>query len=61
MIGAMALLGSLGGLYKEQRNVWGAAIRHYVMGEATWRCSLPFLAFAVQQDDIIILMKRWSL
>jgi hypothetical protein len=34
MTGAMALLGSLGGLYKEQRNVWGAAIRHYVMGEA---------------------------
>lgn len=34
MIGAMVLLGSLGGLYEKQRNIWGVAIIHYVMGEA---------------------------
>jgi membrane protease YdiL (CAAX protease family) len=34
MVGAMVLLGSLGGLYEKQRNIWGVAIIHYVMGEA---------------------------
>lgn len=34
MFGAMILLGSLGGLYEKQRNIWGVAIIHYVMGEA---------------------------
>ena len=34
MAGAMILLGSLGGLYEKQRNIWGVAIIHYVMGEA---------------------------
>lgn len=34
MTGAMILLGSLGGLYEKQRNIWGVAIIHYVMGEA---------------------------
>lgn len=34
MIGAMVLIGSLGGLYEKQRNIWGVAIVHYVMGEA---------------------------
>lgn len=34
MIGAMVLIGSLGGLYEKQRNIWGVAIIHYVMGEA---------------------------
>ena len=34
MIGAMILLGSLGGLYEKQRNIWGVAIIHYVVGEA---------------------------
>ena len=33
MIGAMVLIGSLGGLYEKQRNIWGVAIVHYVMGE----------------------------
>ena len=34
MFGAIILLGSLGGLYEKQRNIWGVAIVHYVMGEA---------------------------
>ena len=34
MIGAMVLLGSLGGLYEKQRDIWGVAIIHYVMGVA---------------------------
>ena len=34
MIGAIILLGSMSGLYEKQRNIWGVAIIHYVMGEA---------------------------
>jgi membrane protease YdiL (CAAX protease family) len=34
MTGAIILLGSLSGLYEKQRNIWGVAIIHYVMGEA---------------------------
>ena len=34
MAGAIVLLGSLGGMYEKQRNIWGVTIIHYVMGEA---------------------------
>ena len=34
MTGAIVLLGSLSGMYEKQRNIWGVAIIHYVMGEA---------------------------
>ena len=34
MAGAIILLGSLSGMYEKQRNIWGVAIIHYVMGEA---------------------------
>ena len=39
---AMILLGALGGLYEKQRNIWGVAIIHYVLGQAA--CCLGFLA-----------------
>lgn len=42
MAAAMILLGALGGLYEKQRNIWGVAIIHYVLGQAA--CSLGFLA-----------------
>ena len=38
---AIVLLGSLGGLYEKQRNIWGVAIIHYVLGQAA--CCLGFL------------------
>ena len=34
MAAAMVLLGALGGLYEKQRNIWGVAIIHYVLGQA---------------------------
>ena len=34
MTAGVVLLGSLGGLYEKQRNIWGVAIVHYVVGEA---------------------------
>ena len=42
MAAAMILLGVLGGLYEKQRNIWGVAIIHYVLGQAA--CCLGFLA-----------------
>ena len=42
MAAAMILLGALGGLYEKQRNIWGVAIIHYVLGQAA--CCLGFLA-----------------
>ena len=42
MMAAIILLGSLGGLYEKQRNIWGVAIIHYVLGQAA--CCLGFLA-----------------
>ena len=41
MIAAIILLGSLGGLYEKQRNIWGVALIHYVLGQAA--CCLGFL------------------
>ena len=38
---AIILLGALGGLYEKQRNIWGVAIIHYVLGQAA--CCLGFL------------------
>ena len=38
---AVILLGSLGGLYEKQRNIWGVAIIHYILGQAA--CCLGFL------------------
>jgi PAS domain S-box-containing protein len=34
MTAAILLLGALGGLYEKQRNIWGVAIIHYVLGQA---------------------------
>jgi PAS domain S-box-containing protein len=34
MAAAMVLLGALGGLYEKQRNIWGVAIIHFVLGQA---------------------------
>ena len=34
MVAAMLLLGALGGLYEKQRNIWGVAIIHFVLGQA---------------------------
>ena len=34
MVAAMILLGALGGLYEKQRNIWGVAVIHYVLGQA---------------------------
>jgi PAS domain S-box-containing protein len=34
MTAAMILLGALGGLYEKQRNIWGVAIIHFVLGQA---------------------------
>ena len=42
MAAAIILLGALGGLYEKQRNIWGVAIIHYVLGQAA--CCLGFLA-----------------
>jgi PAS domain S-box-containing protein len=42
MAAAMVLLGALGGLYEKQRNIWGVAIIHYVLGQ-TAHC-LGFLS-----------------
>ena len=42
MAAAMILLGALGGLYEKQRNIWGVAVIHYVLGQAA--CCLGFLA-----------------
>lgn len=42
MVAAIILLGALGGLYERQRNIWGVAIIHYVLGQAA--CCLGFLA-----------------
>lgn len=42
MISAIILLGSLGGLYEKQRNIWGVSIIHFVLGQAA--CCLGFLA-----------------
>ena len=42
MSAAIVLLGALGGLYEKQRNIWGVAIIHYVLGQAA--CCLGFLA-----------------
>ena len=42
MMAAIVLLGALGGLYEKQRNIWGVAIIHYVLGEAA--TCLGFLA-----------------
>ena len=42
MAAAMILLGALGGLYEKQRNIWGVALIHYVLGQAA--CCLGFLA-----------------
>ena len=41
MIAAIILLGSLGGLYEKQRNIWGVTIIHFVLGQAA--CCLGFL------------------
>ena len=41
MITAIILLGSLGGLYEKQRNIWGVTIIHFVLGQAA--CCLGFL------------------
>ena len=41
MIASIILLGSLGGLYEKQRNIWGVAIIHYILGQAA--CCLGFL------------------
>lgn len=41
MAAAMILLGALGGLYEKQRNIWGVAVIHYVLGQAA--CCLGFL------------------
>lgn len=42
MAAAIILLGTLGGLYEKQRNIWGVAVIHYVLGQAA--CCLEFLA-----------------
>lgn len=42
MVAAMILLGLLGGLYEKQRNIWGVAIIHYILGQAA--CCLGFLS-----------------
>ena len=42
MAAAIILLGSLGGLYEKQRNIWGVSIIHYVLGQAA--CCLGFLS-----------------
>ena len=42
MIAAVVLLGLLGGLYEKQRNIWGVAIIHYILGQAA--CCLGFLS-----------------
>lgn len=42
MFAAIVLLGSLGGLYEKQRNIWGVTIIHYVLGQAA--CCLGFLS-----------------
>ena len=42
MTAAMILLGALGGLYEKQRNIWGVAIIHYILGQAA--CCLGFLS-----------------
>lgn len=34
MTAAIVLLGALGGLYEKQRNIWGVAIIHFVLGQA---------------------------
>lgn len=34
MMAAIVLLGALGGLYEKQRNIWGVAIIHFVLGQA---------------------------
>ena len=34
--------GLLGGLYEKQRNIWGVAIIHYILGQAA--CCLGFLS-----------------
>jgi membrane protease YdiL (CAAX protease family) len=39
---AIILLGSLGGLYEKQKNIWGVTIIHYVLGQAA--CCLGFLS-----------------
>ena len=41
MVAAIILLGSLGGLYEKQRNIWGVVIIHYILGQAA--CCLGFL------------------
>ena len=42
MAAAIILLGALGGLYEKQRNIWGVALIHYVLGQAA--VCLGFLA-----------------
>ena len=42
MAAAIVLLGALGGLYEKQRNIWGVALIHYVLGQAA--VCLGFLA-----------------
>ena len=42
MVSAIVLLGALGGVYEKQRNIWGVAIIHYVLGQAAG--CLGFLA-----------------
>lgn len=42
MVSAILLLGALGGLYERQRNIWGVAIIHFVLGQ-TAHC-LGFLS-----------------
>ena len=41
MMAAIILLGSMGGLYEKQRNIWGVTIIHFVLGQAA--CCLGFL------------------